>query len=93
MFEEDCDAINNINGYDDLGAIYENGYQDLYCSAELQALFSPTDVRGGLLLYGSDEERSAGLGGEQISEFATIGPGQSQGHPDCRSIPDRSGGM
>lgn len=57
MFEEDCDAINN-NNYDDLGAIYENGYQDLYCSAQLQALFSATDVRGGLLIYGSTKSGS-----------------------------------
>jgi hypothetical protein len=52
MFEEDEDAINN-NGFDDLGGIYINGYQDLYCSADLAALYSSTDVRGGLLIAGS----------------------------------------
>jgi hypothetical protein len=51
MFEEDCDAINN-NGFDDLGGIYINGYQDIYCSGELAALFSSTDVRSGLLIAG-----------------------------------------
>jgi starch-binding outer membrane protein, SusD/RagB family len=52
MFEEDEDAINN-NGFDDLGGIYINGYQDLYCSADLAALYTATDVRGGLLISGS----------------------------------------
>jgi tetratricopeptide (TPR) repeat protein len=52
MFEMDCDAINN-NGFDDLGGIYINGYQDLYCSSQLAALYDSTDVRFGLLIYGS----------------------------------------
>lgn len=52
MFEEDEDAINN-NGFDDLGGIYINGYQDLYCSAQLAALFTNTDIRSRLLIYGS----------------------------------------
>ncbi|HXD77711.1 MAG TPA: RagB/SusD family nutrient uptake outer membrane protein [Puia sp.] len=52
MFEEDCDAINN-NGFDDLGGIYINGYQDLYCSIQLANLYSNTDVRGQLLLAGA----------------------------------------
>ena len=51
MFEIDCDAINN-NGFDDLGGIYINGYQDIYCSLQLQQLFSPTDVRSQLLIFG-----------------------------------------
>jgi hypothetical protein len=54
MFEEDCDAINN-NGFDDLGGIYINGYQDLYCSIQLANLFTPTDVRFGLLIYGKEK--------------------------------------
>lgn len=52
MFEIDADAINN-NGFDDLGGIYINGYQDIYCSAQLEALYSTTDVRRQLLLYGT----------------------------------------
>jgi starch-binding outer membrane protein, SusD/RagB family len=52
MFEIDCDAINN-NGFDDLGGIYINGYQDIYCSLQLAQLFTLTDVRSQLLIYGS----------------------------------------
>jgi starch-binding outer membrane protein, SusD/RagB family len=51
MFEIDCDAINN-NGFDDLGGIYINGYQDIYCSLQLAQLFTATDVRSQLLIYG-----------------------------------------
>jgi len=51
MFEIDADAVNN-NGFDDLGAIYVNGYQDIYCSKQLYALYSSTDVRQGLLYPG-----------------------------------------
>lgn len=50
MFEIDCDAINN-NGFDDLGGIYINGYQDIYCSLQLEQLYSLTDVRSQLLIY------------------------------------------
>jgi tetratricopeptide (TPR) repeat protein len=52
MFEIDADAINN-NGFDDLGGIYINGYQDIYCSLELAQLYSATDVRTQVLLSGS----------------------------------------
>jgi hypothetical protein len=58
MFEIDCDAINN-NGFDDLGGIYINGYQDIYCSSQLQQLFSPSDVRSQLLIYGSTKGGAA----------------------------------
>ncbi len=51
MFEIDCDAINN-NGFDDLGGIYINGYQDIYCSAQLEGLYTATDVRSQLLING-----------------------------------------
>lgn len=51
MFEIDCDAINN-NGFDDLGGIYINGYQDIYCSLQLAQLFTATDVRSQLLIFG-----------------------------------------
>jgi tetratricopeptide (TPR) repeat protein len=52
MFEIDFDAINN-NGYDDLGGIYINGYQDLYCSSQLANLYTNTDVRKQLLIWGT----------------------------------------
>ena len=51
MFEIDMDPINN-NGFDDLGGIYINGYQDIYCSLQLAQLYSPTDARSQLLIYG-----------------------------------------
>ena len=52
LFEIDADAINN-NGYDDLGSIYINGYQDLYASKQLVALYSGTDIRKSLLVLNS----------------------------------------
>ncbi|HEV9038751.1 MAG TPA: RagB/SusD family nutrient uptake outer membrane protein, partial [Puia sp.] len=51
MFEVDADAINN-NGFDDLGGIYFNGYQDIYCSLDLAELYSATDVRTQILYSG-----------------------------------------
>lgn len=51
MFEVDCDPVNN-NGFDDLGGIYINGYQDLYASSQLVNLYSSSDVRSQLLVYG-----------------------------------------
>jgi hypothetical protein len=51
IFEVDADAVNN-NGFDDLGGIYLNGYQDIYASVDLVSLYSPTDVRGGLVVAG-----------------------------------------
>ena len=52
MFEIDCDPVNN-NGFDDLGAFYEHGYQDVYCSIDLALLYSQTDARILLLANGS----------------------------------------
>jgi hypothetical protein len=49
MFEIDQDVLVN-NGFDNLGGIYVNGYADLYCSYQLDSLYSPTDARG-LLIY------------------------------------------
>ncbi|PZX61789.1 RagB/SusD family nutrient uptake outer membrane protein [Hydrotalea sandarakina] len=57
MFEVDCDAINN-NGFDDLGGIYYNGYNDIYCSSQLYNLYSATDVRRGLLVPGTTKSGS-----------------------------------
>ena len=52
MFEVDCDPVNN-NGFDDLGGIYIHGYNDIYCSSQLANLYSPSDIRGTLLLQGT----------------------------------------
>jgi starch-binding outer membrane protein, SusD/RagB family len=52
MFEVDMDPINN-NGFDDLGGIYINGYQDIYCSLQLAQLYTATDVRSQLLIFGT----------------------------------------
>jgi hypothetical protein len=58
MFEVDCDPVNN-NGFDDLGGIYIHGYDDIYCSSQLAALYSPSDIRGSLLLQGTIHNGSA----------------------------------
>jgi hypothetical protein len=57
MFQVDCDAINN-NGFDDLGGIYYNGYNEIYCSSQLYNLYSATDVRRGLLVPGTTKSVS-----------------------------------
>jgi hypothetical protein len=49
MFEVNEDVLNN-NGFDDLGGIYINGYTDIYCSNQLFALYSATDVRTQVLI-------------------------------------------
>ena len=58
MFEEDEDAINN-NGFDDLGGIFINGYQDIYCTQDLASLYSATDIRAGLLIAGQTKGGTA----------------------------------
>jgi len=52
MFELDEDVLVN-DGFDGLGGIYVNGYSDLYCSYQLDSLYSPTDARGQLIYPGS----------------------------------------
>jgi hypothetical protein len=52
MFELDEDVLVN-NGFDNLGGIYVNGYSDLYCSYQLDSLYSPTDARGLLIVPGN----------------------------------------
>lgn len=52
MFEIDSDPVNN-NGTDDLGAFYEHGYQDVYCSVGLFELYRATDARIQLLVPGT----------------------------------------
>jgi hypothetical protein len=49
LFEIDADVINN-NAFDDLGGIYINGYQDIYASSQLVALYSATDIRTSVLV-------------------------------------------
>ena len=58
LFEVDADVINN-NGFDDLGAIYINGYQDIYASSQLVALYSLTDVRKQVLIAGNTKGGAA----------------------------------
>lgn len=52
MFEVDADVVNN-NSSDDLAAIYENGYSDIYASQGLYELYSATDKRKTLLVEGT----------------------------------------
>lgn len=49
MFEVDADIVNN-NNFDDLGGIYANVYQDIYCTQDLYSLYSNTDVRTSVLI-------------------------------------------
>jgi hypothetical protein len=58
LFEVDADVLNN-NGYDDLGGIYIDGYQDLYASRQLYNLYSSTDVRRDLILPGTTKSGAA----------------------------------
>ncbi|MDQ2721284.1 MAG: RagB/SusD family nutrient uptake outer membrane protein [Bacteroidota bacterium] len=51
MFEVDVDAVNN-NSSDDLGAMVNGGYQDIYASQQLVALYSTTDIRTSVLIPG-----------------------------------------
>ncbi len=51
LLEIDANVISN-NGYDDLGGIYINGYQDIYASSQLVALYSSTDIRTSVLIAG-----------------------------------------
>ncbi len=51
MFEVDADVLNN-NGFDDVSGIYVYGYQDIYASAQLDSLYSATDIRKSLLVPG-----------------------------------------
>lgn len=52
LFEVDADAANN-NGFDDLGAIYNNGYKDIYCDSTFYSTYSATDIRRDLILNGT----------------------------------------
>ena len=58
MFEVDADAIDNLSS-DDLGAMFLNGYQDIYASRQLVALYSPTDARRDVLLTGQTTKSGA----------------------------------
>ena len=49
MFEVDADIVNN-NNFDDLGGIYANVYQDIYCTQDLYNLYNGTDVRTSVLI-------------------------------------------
>ena len=49
LLEIDANVINN-NGYDDLAGIYINGYQDIYASSQLVALYGDNDVRKTVLI-------------------------------------------
>jgi hypothetical protein len=65
MFEIDCDPVNN-NGTDDLGAFYEHGYQDVYCSIDLAQLYTNTDARIQLLANGFT---AAGVSAVVVTKF------------------------
>ncbi|SFW88992.1 RagB/SusD family nutrient uptake outer membrane protein [Chitinophaga sancti] len=52
LFEVDADATDN-NGASDLGRMYVNGYNDIYCDSTFYRTYSATDVRRTLLLDGA----------------------------------------
>lgn len=52
MFEIDADVISN-NAFDDLGAMYINGYTDIYASKQLYDLYAANDVRKSILVEGT----------------------------------------
>ena len=58
LFEVDADVVNN-NGFDDLGGIYINGYQDLYASSQLTSLYSASDVRLNWFVAGNTKSGAA----------------------------------
>jgi starch-binding outer membrane protein, SusD/RagB family len=60
MFEIDADVISN-NGFDDLGAMYLNGYTDIYASRQLFDLYAATDIRKSLLLEGTTKNGAAAV--------------------------------
>ncbi len=60
LFEVDADVINN-NGFDDIGAIYENGYSDIYASMQLYNLYSATDVRKTVMIEGATKNGAAAI--------------------------------
>lgn len=60
LFEIDADVVNN-NGFNDLGGIYENGYQDIYASSQLDSLFDSTDVRNSLFIQGNTKSGASAV--------------------------------
>jgi starch-binding outer membrane protein, SusD/RagB family len=65
LFEVDADVIDN-NAFDDLGAIYINGYQDIYASRDLYDLYSATDVRKDLMI---DDVAKSGAAAVLVNKF------------------------
>jgi tetratricopeptide (TPR) repeat protein len=60
LLEIDADVINN-NGFDDLGGIYINGYQDIYASGQLYSLYGTGDVRKTVLIEGETKNGKAAI--------------------------------
>ncbi|HSV09665.1 MAG TPA: RagB/SusD family nutrient uptake outer membrane protein [Hanamia sp.] len=58
MFEVDVDAVNN-NSSDDLGAMVDGGYTDIYASQQLVGLYSSTDIRKSVLIPGATKSGAA----------------------------------
>jgi starch-binding outer membrane protein, SusD/RagB family len=52
LLEIDADVINN-NGFDDFAGMYLNGYNDIYASSQLYALYSATDIRKSVIVPGT----------------------------------------
>lgn len=65
MFEIDADVVNN-NQFDDLGRIYQNGYNDIYASRSLYDLYAATDKRKALMI---DATTKSGASAVQVWKF------------------------
>jgi hypothetical protein len=52
LFEVDVDAVNN-NSSNDLGAMYNGGYTDIYATKDLVESYSATDIRKAVILSGT----------------------------------------
>jgi hypothetical protein len=60
LFSVDADVVNN-NGFDDIGGIYINGYQDIYASQQLYSLYSATDVRRSVFVADSTKSGASAI--------------------------------
>lgn len=69
LFEIDADVVNN-NNFDDLGRIYQFGYNDIYASRQLFNLYRAADVRTSVL---EDATTKTGASAVRVFKFPNGG--------------------
>ncbi|MDE1192709.1 MAG: RagB/SusD family nutrient uptake outer membrane protein [Arachidicoccus sp.] len=69
MFEVDENSVNN-NSSDDLGAMFYNGYSDIYATKEIDSLYSETDIRKKLLI---DSSTKSGASAYIVDKYINAG--------------------